>query len=168
MADDQTEHLLDEETNNIPGDQQSWAATESVGDETETPSNVVDDSTAPTDEESATGLDEADVTEKEAMSFILTQGNAPIFGELILHFAERDVPIILDGETAARVIATFAEPWRRRRLQDRIDPATSPMSNMWSTFDLSRLLGASWIPGVATKADSRMTVDPPLPAALSS
>ena len=89
--------------------------------------------------------------------------NRSTFGEVLLHFPERDVAIVLDGATAARVVAAFAQPRLRSLLQDRIDVETSVMTNLWASFDLSRLLGVSWLPGLPSEARDRMTIDPPLP-----
>jgi hypothetical protein len=84
-------------------------------------------------------------------------------GTLTLSYPSRDVVLILDGLTAAKVLAAFADPARRPRLQDHIDTATSSMQNLWASFDLGQLLAVSWMPGLPTPALSRMTVDPPNP-----
>lgn len=91
--------------------------------------------------------------------------NQLTLGELTLSYPARDVVLVLDGVTAARVIAAFANPARRVRLQDELDTASSSMRNLWATFDLDRLLAVSWMPQLPTRATSRMTVDPPNPLA---
>jgi hypothetical protein len=87
--------------------------------------------------------------------------NQATLGELTLSYPARDVVLVLDGLTASKVLAAFADPARRTRLQDQIDTATSSMRNLWASFDLDQLLAASWVPGLPTRALSRMTVDPP-------
>lgn len=89
--------------------------------------------------------------------------NQLTLGEVTLSYPARDVVLVLDGVTAARVIAAFADPARRTRLQDRLDTATSSMRTMWASFDLDQLLAVSWMPQLPTRAASRMTVDPPSP-----
>ena len=90
--------------------------------------------------------------------------NRVTLGELMLHYPARDVALALDGATAARVLAAFARPEQRRRLQDTIDTETSSMRNLWATFDLESLLAVSWFPSLPSKAAQRMTVDPPMPS----
>lgn len=91
--------------------------------------------------------------------------NQATLGELTLSYPARDVVLVLDGLTAARVIAAFADPTRRARLQDQLDTASSSMLNLWASFDLDQLLAVSWMPQLPTRATSRMTVDPPNPHA---
>jgi len=109
----------------------------------------------------------ADVSDSGAVPALTTPTvdtvNRMTAGELVLHFAERDVAIVSDGETAARVLAVFAGTGQRRLLQDRIIPGESLMTNMWASLDLSRLLAVSWLPGLPSQATQRMTVDPPRP-----
>lgn len=93
--------------------------------------------------------------------------NQATLGELTLSYPARDVVLVLDGLTAARVIAAFADPERRARLQDQLDMASSSMRNLWASFDLDQLLAVSWMPQLPTRAASRMTVDPPNPHATS-
>ena len=91
------------------------------------------------------------------------RANQLTLGELTLRYPSRDVVLVLDGLTAARVLAAFADPARRARLPDELDTATSSMRNVWASFDLDQLLAVSWMPGLPTRALSRMTVDPPNP-----
>jgi hypothetical protein len=93
--------------------------------------------------------------------------NRVTLGELVLHYPTRDVVLALDGATAARVVAAFAKPERRRHLQDTLDTTSSSMRNLWATFDLDSLLAVSWLPGLPSKASKRMTVDPPSPTELA-
>jgi hypothetical protein len=90
--------------------------------------------------------------------------NQATMGELTLSYPARDVALVLDGLTAARVVAAFADPSRRSSLQDELNAASS-MRNLWASFDLDRLLAVSWMPGLPDRATSRMTVDPPNPHA---
>lgn len=89
--------------------------------------------------------------------------NQATLGELTLSYPARDVVLVLDGLTAAKVLAAYADPVKRTRLQDEVDTATSSMRNVWASFDLDQLLAVSWMPGLPTRALSRMTVDPPNP-----
>lgn len=82
-------------------------------------------------------------------------------GELVLSYPARDIVLALDGATAARVIAAFARPERRRYLQDVLNTKTSTMRNLWSSFDLDSLLAVSWYPELPSRSTQRMTVDPP-------
>lgn len=93
--------------------------------------------------------------------------NLLTIGELVLAYPERDVTLTLDGASAARVLAAFARPERRRFLQDQLSTTESPMRNLWATFDLDSLLAVSWYPQLPTKATSRMTIDPPNPRAIA-
>lgn len=116
--------------------------------------------------------------EKEAAEALATIGANPqrpivtiadinriTLGELVLSYPARDVTLMLDGATAARVLAAYARPERRGRLQDYLNIETSTMRNQWSSFDLENLLAVSWYPGLPSKAAGRMTVDPPGPDA---
>jgi hypothetical protein len=87
--------------------------------------------------------------------------NRLTIGEVTLSYPSRDVVLTLDGVTAARILAAFADPARCERLQDRLDTGTSSMQNSWITFDLDSLLAVSWTPQLPSTATSRMTVDPP-------
>ncbi len=111
----------------------------------------------------ASGDSEAPATDQLERAVGTITANQLTVGELTLSYPARDVVLVLDGPTAARVIAAFADPSRRSSLQDPLDTATSSMRNLWASFDLDRLLAVSWIPQLPTRAMSRMTVDPPNP-----
>lgn len=90
------------------------------------------------------------------------------FGQLYLHTVTRDVVVLLDGESAARVMAVFAGTGRRSVMRDVMSPALSDMANLWLAVDLREVVAISWIPGLPSTADRVMTVDPPVPEALTS
>lgn len=92
--------------------------------------------------------------------------NQQIFGELVVHYPERDVRIVLDGLAASRVIAVHAGVSTRLDMQDKFTPYLAEMANMWASIDLDRVLAMSWIPGLASVGGRKMTVDPKPPAVL--
>lgn len=92
--------------------------------------------------------------------------NRQIYGELIVHYPERDVSIVLDGASASRVIAVHAGVATRPAMQDRFTPLIAEMGNMWASIDLDRALAMSWIPGLAPIGGRKMTIDPVPPAVL--
>lgn len=90
------------------------------------------------------------------------QRNRVTYGELMVHYPERDVTLVLDGHTAAKVMSVHAGTGSRRRLQDLLHPAVSNMGNLWASIDIDRALAMSWYPGLGTTS-TKMTVDPPKP-----
>jgi hypothetical protein len=84
-------------------------------------------------------------------------------GELTVHYPARDVTIVVDGHTAARVMAVYAGVATRTRMQNLIHPDLSHMKNLWATVSLDGALAMTWNPGLPSRAQRTMTVDPPAP-----
>ena len=89
--------------------------------------------------------------------------NRVLVGSLVLHYEARDVQVVLDGDSALRVLTAFA---RRddRGLSDAIDPSTSSAFSGWFVADLDQPPAISWIPGLGGQR-RRTVIDPPVAAA---
>lgn len=89
-------------------------------------------------------------------TMVMTTG---ALGTLTLHYAERDVAMLLDGPSAMRLLTMLV---RRREglLGDRMSPTADPAA-AWFVFDVAEPLAASWRPGVPQRR--RAAVDPKLP-----
>lgn len=94
--------------------------------------------------------------------------NQATLGELIVHSTTRDIVIVLDGASALRVMAVFDGTASRALLRDALVPGRSAMTNLWTTIDFDRVVGLTWIPGLPSRADRTMAVDPPVPAGMRS
>lgn len=107
----------------------------------------------------AEALDRADAERRTAVRM----GNQVLVGSLVLHYEARDVQVVLDGDSALRVLTAFA---RRddRGLSDPIDPSTSSAFSGWFVADLDQPLAISWIPGLGGQR-RRTVIDPPVAAA---
>lgn len=88
-------------------------------------------------------------------------------GQLYLHTRSRDIAVILGGDAAARVMSMFAGTGRRAAMRDLVHPELANMLNLWVSIDLREVVALSWIPGLPSRADHVMTVDPPAPDAES-
>jgi hypothetical protein len=99
------------------------------------------------------------VTEDQLLAAIARLEPSRTFGQLIVHFAARDVTTMLDGATAMRVLQMFQ---RRREgaLGDEI--RRSSAGNLWFVFDIDEPLAISWIPGLPGQ-HPRTAVDPAPP-----
>lgn len=95
------------------------------------------------------------------MTLTVAEVNKVTLGELTVHFQSRDVTLVVDGATASRVLRVFARPQRRRALQDVLTEE-SAMVNVWATLDLHQAIAVSWMPGVPSPIEGRMTFDPPV------
>lgn len=117
------------------------------------------------DEPSVDDLDTPD----EVGALVTAAGrNAALFGELIVHYPERDVSIVLDGASASKVMAVHAGVSNRAAMQDPLVPLLSNMANMWASIDMDRALAMSWAPMLPSVAGRKMTIDPALPEALQA
>ena len=81
--------------------------------------------------------------------------NSLIPGTLTVHYASRDVPFPMDGESAMRMLAVLAGTSND---VDEID-RTSDALRMWMMIERHEVLGAQWTPGDAT-VPRRATMDP--------
>lgn len=88
--------------------------------------------------------------------------NMATVGQLTLHYAERDVTVLLDGDAAVRLLTMFARR-AERGLADRLDPERSRAANGWVVLDLQEPLAMSWLPGLPSRPP-RTAVDPALSA----
>ncbi|MDA8063853.1 MAG: hypothetical protein M0T80_15750 [Actinomycetota bacterium] len=88
--------------------------------------------------------------------------NRGVLGQLVLHYPDRDVTVLLDGEAAIRVLTMFA---RRREggLGDVLNPTLSSAASGWVVLDLQEPLALSWLPGLPSRAP-RTAVDPAVAA----
>jgi len=92
--------------------------------------------------------------------------NRSRFGELVVHYPERDVTIVLDGASASKVMAVHAGVSHRLVMQDRLEPLRANMGNMWASIDMDRALAMSWIPGITPLSTRKMSIDPEVPDVL--
>ena len=90
----------------------------------------------------------------------LASYNRGVFGTVTLHYPERDVPVVLDGENALRLLSMFAE--RRHGPSDRLDSESSTAFAGWLVLDLDEVRAMSWWPSIGSRP-SRTVIDPPLP-----
>lgn len=109
-------------------------------------------------------LDESDTQDdppgqaKGSSPISLPDLNRLMVGELIVHFAERDVRVVLDGDAALRTMAIFAGSTNRQHY-DVLDPASSPAQNGWFVLDTATPLAMTWLPGLPAPRQ-RTTIDP--------
>lgn len=115
----------------------------------------------------STGEGGSDPMDDDALAATI-RANRTRFGELVVHYAERDVTIVLDGASASKVMAVHAGVTTRRAAEDLLIPLVSDMANMWASIDLDRALAMSWIPMLPSIAGRKMTIDPALPEALQA
>lgn len=99
------------------------------------------------------------VIEREPMT--QRDRNRLVYGRVVVHFPERDVEFVLDGDAALRLMAIHARrdrPW----MDDRLRPESSKAANLWISLDVQRALAMTWIPTL--KERSLTTIDPEYPA----
>lgn len=92
---------------------------------------------------------------------VLRTGNGGVLGVLRLSYAARDVEIVLDGDSALRLLAIYRDRARPRSDQwaDAMDPLRSDANNAWVVLDVNDVLAMSWAPGLAQRPP-RTTIDP--------
>lgn len=85
-------------------------------------------------------------------------GNRFVMGTLVLHYPQRDVTVVLDGDSGLRLLTMF---WQRTEggLADQLDPFRSSARDGWFVLDLDDVLAMTWVPGLATRP-GRTAVDP--------
>lgn len=111
-------------------------------------------------ETSAVEEDRPDSTEWET-PLVRRVRNRFTLGQLIVHYPERDVSVVIDGDSALRLIGVFAGHVPAREL-DRVHLAEATADNVWVGVSLEGVLAMSWIPGISNRP-SRAVVDPPAP-----
>ena len=90
--------------------------------------------------------------------------NAARLGTLVLHFAARDVTVLIDGDAAMRLLEIYRQRGQSSAVEqyaEGLDPANSSASVGWVVTDPASddLLAVSWIPGLPSKPP-RVAVDP--------
>ena len=89
--------------------------------------------------------------------------NSMVLGQLVLHYPERDVTVLLDGGAALRMLKMFQQR-REGGLADLLEPEVSSASAGWVVLDLAEPLAMSWLPGLQSKRP-RTAIDPAVAAA---
>ena len=82
--------------------------------------------------------------------------NRSVVGQLIVHYSERDITFICDGEAGLRAIRRFAQPGTDE-LDDHLD-SYSDAQHIWLAFDRVRPLAVPWIPSLP--GSTRAVIDP--------
>lgn len=80
-----------------------------------------------------------------------------VIGELVLHFASRDVTLAVDGRAAATALDLFAR--RKHTGPEAFERGASDMRNAWFATDLDEAIALSWWPGVPRRP-ARTIIDP--------
>lgn len=88
--------------------------------------------------------------------------NSMVIGQLVLHYPDRDVTVLLDGGAALRMLKMFQQR-REGGLADLLDPELSSASAGWVVLDLTQPLALSWLP--LPDKRPRTAVDPAVAAA---
>jgi hypothetical protein len=73
---------------------------------------------------------------------LMNQGQ---LGLLVLHFPERDVKLVFDGDSALRVLTMFKDR-TDRKWKDQLNPTSSSALSGWCVLDLRLPLAISWMP----------------------
>jgi hypothetical protein len=73
---------------------------------------------------------------------LINQGQ---LGLLVLHFRERDVKLVFDGDSALRVLTMFKDR-TDRKWKDQLNPTSSSALSGWCVLDLRLPLAISWMP----------------------
>ena len=94
----------------------------------------------------------------------LSAVNAARLGTLVLHFAARDVTVLVDGDAALRLLEIYRQRGQRSAVEqyaEGLDPVNSSAEVGWVVTDPASddLLAVSWIPGLPSKPP-RVAVDP--------
>jgi hypothetical protein len=89
-------------------------------------------------------------------AFIRRQ-NQSQYGRLSLHFPQRDVELLFDGDSALRLLTMFQNR-SDRGWKDHLDPQTCSAGNGWLVLDLTLPLALSWQPLAAQPP--RTAIDP--------
>jgi hypothetical protein len=76
---------------------------------------------------------------------LIRQLNQDFLGVLTVHFPERDVKLIFDGDSALRLLTMFKDR-TDRKWKDQLDPTTSLAHSGWCVLDLRLPLAISWAP----------------------
>lgn len=115
------------------------------------------------DDDADGGFGEQAVGGVPGATFSRRHRNQRVVGELVVHYPQRDVPVVLDGEAAMRLMAIFGGA-DKAALADVLDPLRSPAENGWFLLDTAEPLAMTWLPGLPGPRQ-RTAIDPE-PAAI--
>lgn len=145
----------DEEQDSVQDDS-STDTTDSPEEETEQP--------RPPRPDAAEWLRLMDTVERRQKGEVETteETNRKRLGQITLHYPARDVKVLLDGDSAIRVLTMFRER-AEGHWSDDINPLISSAERGWLVMDLTEPLAISYLPlGDQTK---RTSIDPAVYAA---
>lgn len=83
--------------------------------------------------------------------------NRAAIGEVTLHYPQRDVTVLLDGQSAMRLL-TMYRTRREGGLADPLHPEDATAWSGWLVLDLAEPLAISWMPNVRQRP--RTAIDP--------
>lgn len=86
---------------------------------------------------------------------IISADNMAIPGYVTLHYPERDVRVLLDGDAAVRLLRMFRQRYEAG-LSDVLDAESSALAG-WLVLDLAEPLAMSWLPVLRAP---RTAIDP--------
>lgn len=84
--------------------------------------------------------------------------NRLVPGVLTIHYIQRDVSLVMDGDAAIRTIATWHD--RHELFTDPLHPVTASAINGWVGIDLEYVMGMMWMPALGDVEVQRLTIDP--------
>lgn len=132
-------------------------------DETDTDSKPTpdnpEDQTADDTDAAATAADNDASGETGWRRVTASVSNMGLLGTLVLHYASRDVTVVVDGDAAMRIMKA-AETNSARGLADVIDPKRSPASTGWVVLAPTQPLALSWFPGLPDREHAKAAFDP--------
>jgi hypothetical protein len=115
-------------------------------------------------EDVADSADSADSPHEEPYQrYSIRASNMGVIGTVTLHGPSRDVHLLMDGESALRLLKCF-EQRSDRGYADYLDIDRSSARNGWLVIDLDEFDAMSWRPGTAKKGP-RTVIDPLVEAA---
>ena len=145
----------DEEQDTVQDDS-STALTDSPAEETEQPRPP-----RPSAAEWERLMGEAERRQPDEVETI-QETNRKRLGQIILHYAARDVKVLLDGDSAIRLLTMFRER-TESHWSDYLNPFISSAERGWLVMDLTEPLAISYLPlGDQAK---RTSIDPAVYAA---
>lgn len=106
-------------------------------------------------------VDEAESRQKDEVETV-QETNRKRLGQITLHYAARDVKVLLDGDSAMRLLTMFRER-AEGHWSDYLNPFISSAEQGWLVMDLTEPLAISYLPlGDQAK---RTSIDPAVYAA---
>lgn len=92
---------------------------------------------------------------------VMSADNARVVGRVVIHYPQRDVTVLVDGDAAMRLLWMYER--QNFDLGDWLSPAFSSAENAWVVLDLEQPLAVSWYPGLGERR-SRVALDPEVAA----